>query len=71
MSRKKTNKTFDSGSKPVGLRLGLEMIDKWDKIAHELEVSKALVIESALYHFINLPKSQQKELLKQYLTKDL
>lgn len=71
MSRKKLNKKFDSGSKPVGLRMGLDLLEKWEKLASDLEVSKAAVIESALFHFLNLNKPEQREVLKAYLTKDL
>ena len=33
--------------------------------------SQAMIVDAALHHFFKLNKSQQKEVLKSYLTRDL
>lgn len=70
MSIKKLNKNI-TGSKPVGIRMPLNLIDAWEKLAKSINQSKAVVVESALYNLLSLPESKQKEIIKNYLTKDL
>jgi len=58
----------------AAFRLDPDIIDKIKKLADSDKVnfrSQAEIIDSALHHFLSLNKSQQKEILKEYLTKNL
>lgn len=55
-------------------RLDSEVVDSLKKLPEKdplIFTSETKIVEASLYHFINLPKPQQKEILSKYLTKDL
>ena len=67
MSTKKTKSVFS-------FRTDAETIDQLKKMVGSDPVvfrSTTSVVDAALYHFLKLPKSEQKQIIKDYLTKDL
>ena len=57
-----------------GFRLDPDVLDKIKQKIQEDPVtfsSQARLVDAALYHFLKLSKSEQKQIIKDYLTKDL
>ena len=70
MSRRKILKNKNT-LKPVGIRMPLDVLEKWGQTSEQIQETKAIIIESALHHFLTLSKTEQREIIKNYLTKNL
>ena len=68
MSRLKTGRKRDA---LLTFRCTQSTVDAIDKFHKEAGMSKTDIVEAALFHLLNLPKSQQKEIIAKYLTKNL
>jgi hypothetical protein len=60
-----------STKKMKGYYIPPELIEFVKKLSEQLNLSESIVVEIAIFHLSKTPKSQQKEILKEYLTKNL
>lgn len=64
-SRKKSNKT-EKKLKSIGVKMTESLAEDWQRFSEEIDKSQIFVLESALKHFLELPREKQGEILKKY-----
>lgn len=68
------NKSNKKNKVYQGFRLESEVVERLKDLTSSDPIvfsSLARVVDAALFNFVKLPKSEQKQIIKDYLTKDL
>jgi hypothetical protein len=60
-----------STNKLKGFRLSDQFVKLVEKSSKAYNLDQSRLIEALLFHFQNLAEAKQKEIIKEYLTKDL
>lgn len=71
MSNKKTKKVKRKKDQSVAFRFEKEITEIIDKIHEETEVSKTNIVAAALFHLSKLSSNKLRDVLKDYLVKNL